>query len=208
MFPENRIAAIIHSRSMKQDHDGANKLQKLTWSLPWLMRYPLWRTNEFARRVFDTSGKMHVIFLVANHFEPGTGQQAIPRVEQWMRMAEETGNALRDCEGIPFRHTNFYPAEQYEKPLLQMLAHLQSRELGEVEIHLHHGIDGPDTSANTRTVLAEFRDRLVEEHKCLSRDTVGGKAMYGFVHGNWALANSAGGRWCGVDNEMQILAET
>lgn len=32
--------------------------------------------------------------------------------------------------------------------------------------------------------------------------------MYGFVHGNWALANSAGGRWCGVDSELQILAET
>jgi hypothetical protein len=31
---------------------------------------------------------------------------------------------------------------------------------------------------------------------------------YGFVHGNWALANSAGGRFCGVDEEMQILADT
>ena len=32
--------------------------------------------------------------------------------------------------------------------------------------------------------------------------------MYAFVHGNFALANSAGGRYCGVDEEMQILAET
>ena len=32
--------------------------------------------------------------------------------------------------------------------------------------------------------------------------------MYGFVHGNLALGNSAGGRFCGVDEEMQILADT
>jgi hypothetical protein len=32
--------------------------------------------------------------------------------------------------------------------------------------------------------------------------------MYAFVHGNWALANSAGGKFCGVDSEMQILADT
>ena len=37
---------------------------------------------------------------------------------------------------------------------------------------------------------------------------VSGMPMYAFVHGNWALANSAGGAKCGVDNEMQILAET
>ena len=32
--------------------------------------------------------------------------------------------------------------------------------------------------------------------------------MYAFVHGNLALGNSAGGKYCGVDSEMQILAET
>jgi hypothetical protein len=35
-----------------------------------------------------------------------------------------------------------------------------------------------------------------------------GQARYAFVHGNFALANSAGGYACGVDSEMQILAET
>ena len=32
--------------------------------------------------------------------------------------------------------------------------------------------------------------------------------MYAFVHGNLALANSAGGHFCGVDSEMQVLRET
>lgn len=33
--------------------------------------------------------------------------------------------------------------------------------------------------------------------------------MYGFIHGNWALDNSRpDGRWCGVNNELDILRET
>ncbi len=193
---------------MNQRHDDATYLQKLRWSIPWLIRYPLWRAQEITRRAFDDSGPAHVVILVANHYEPGTGKQAIPRVEKWMQMARETGQAIRDHDDTPFRHTNFYPAEQYERPLLEMLAGLQSEGLGEVEIHLHHGVDAPDTADNTRRSLEEFRDRLAEDHKCLSRESKDGSAMYGFVHGNWALANSAGGRWCGVDSEMQILAET
>ncbi len=44
--------------------------------------------------------------------------------------------------------------------------------------------------------------------RCLSRFYGDGPARYAFVHGNWALAESAEGRFCGVDDEMQILAET
>jgi hypothetical protein len=89
-----------------------------------------------------------------------------------------------------------------------MLSELQAEGFGEVEIHLHHGVDEPDTAENTRRVLEEFRDNLAEEHKCLSRESPAAPVQYAFVHGNWALANSAGGRWCGVDSEMQILADT
>ena len=193
---------------MNQHHDDATLLQKLRWSIPWLVRYPFWRAKELGRRLSETSGETHVIFLVANHWEPGTGPQAIPRVEHWMKLARETGNALRDGDGAAFRHTNFYPAEQYDRPLLEMLSELQAEGFGEVEIHLHHGVEAPDTAENTRRILEEFRDTLAEEHKCLSRESPGAPVQYAFVHGNWALANSAGGRWCGVDSEMQILADT
>jgi hypothetical protein len=56
--------------------------------------------------------------------------------------------------------------------------------------------------------LLEFRDVLAEEHHCLCRENPTSEPRYAFVHGNWALANSAGGKFCGVDSEMQILAET
>src|SRR5262249_30486345 len=69
------------------------------------------------------------------------------------------------------------------------------------------GMTAPDTSENTRHILACFRDALAE-HGCLSRWNGDGPPRYAFVHGNWALANCAGGRFCGVDDEMRILAET
>jgi hypothetical protein len=181
---------------------------KLKWSLPWLLRYPAWRANEFVSRVRDSGGPSHLVFVVANHFEPGLGQTALKRLEKWCDLARATGDALRDHDGTPFRHTNFFPAEQYERPLLEMLSGLQADGYGEVEIHLHHGVDQPDTAENTRRQLETFRDVLAEEHRCLARGAGDSQPKYGFVHGNWALANSAGGRFCGVDSEMQILADT
>jgi hypothetical protein len=182
--------------------------EKIRWSLPWLMRYPFWRTRELLRRAFEVSEPCHLIFLVANHFEPGLGDEALRRLEAWCRLARATGDAVRDHDGTPFRHTNFFPAEQYERPILDVLSGLQAEGYGEVEIHLHHGVESPDSAENTRHALEEFRDILAEEHRCLSRVAGERQPKYAFVHGNWALANSAGGRFCGVDSEMQILADT
>ena len=182
--------------------------EKLRWSLPWLLRYPAWRARELARRLKDSQSASHLIFLVANHFEPPIGPEGLPQLEKWCKLARATGNAIRDQDGTPFRHTNFFPAEQYNPALLEMMAGLQQEGFGEVEVHLHHGVEQPDTAANTKRLLLEFRDALAEEHHCLSRESPTSEPKYAFVHGNWALANSAGGRFCGVDSEMQILAET
>ena len=196
--------------------EGPGLLTKLSWSLPWLARYPFWRAAEAARRAREPEGPLHLIVVVANHFEPawaGRGpnlplDEQRRRLDEWCEMARATGAAVRDVDGTPFRHTNFYPAEQYHRPLLDTMAALQAEGLGEVEVHLHHGLDAPDTEANLRRALVEFRDLLVEEHRCLSREGAGGETRYAFVHGNLALANSAGGQFCGVDSEMRVLAET
>src|SRR6185503_4827119 len=108
---------------------------KLRWSLPWLVRYPFWRLKESFRSLTEESEVKHVIFLVANHFEPGMGPEALARLRKWCALARDTGNSVRDHDSTPFRHTNFYPAEQYETPLLEMLSELQADGYGEVEVH-------------------------------------------------------------------------
>ena len=122
--------------------------------------------------------------------------------------AREIGEAVADVDGTRFRHTNFYPAEQYHPGILDIMAEMQAEGLGEVEVHLHHGVEKPDTAENLRRSLIDFRDTLAERHRCLSRMSGSDMPMYAFVHGNLALANSCGGRLCGVDNEMEILRDT
>jgi hypothetical protein len=163
-------------------------------------------------------GPMHIILALADHFEPAIdpkdGQKRVPRSEQerrvewWAREYPRVVDAWRDYDGRPLVHTYFYPAEQYDEGLLDMLAAHCHAGWGEVEIHLHHGIPHPDTAENTRRVLSEFRDRLAFRHRCLSLEQGSTRPAYSFVHGNFALANSASGRFCGVDSEMQILAQT
>ncbi len=164
------------------------------------------------------SGPVHLIIALADHFEPAidptSGQKRVPRDEQlrrlafWTREYPKAIDRLRDDDGRPFVHTYFYPAEQYDEEILEMLADHCHAGWGEIEIHLHHGIPHADTAENTRRLLTEFRDHLAFRHGCLSVDEGNKQPRYAFVHGNFALANSANGRFCGVDSEMQILAET
>jgi len=186
---------------------------KALTAMRWLPRYGLQR---LARRA-DGAGPVHLIIALADHFEPAYLPEAphdfAPldvqerRLEEWCREYPKIFGEWRDADGFPFRHTYFSPAEQYHKHLIERLAEHCHEGWGEIEIHLHHGVHEPDTADNTRRALVEFRDTLVA-HGCLSRAEGEREPRYAFVHGNWALANSAGGRYCGVDEEMHILAET
>ena len=187
--------------------------QKLCHNLPWLAGYPFNRAANFFGE--KSGGEKHVIITIANHFEPAWSANGIlpidaqrRRLDEYYKLARATGEAVRDADGTKFRHTNFYPAEQYDRKILDTMAAMQAEGLGEVEIHLHHGVEKPDTAENLRKSLVEFRDVLAEEHQCLSLSANDSQPKYAFVHGNLALANSANGKCCGVDNEMRILAET
>ena len=113
-----------------------SKLDKLAWSLPWLMRYPFWRAREFAgRSTAEKSTPQHLIFIVANHFEPAWNEQGTPLdwnaqltvLDRWCEQARSIGLAVRDVDDPPFRHTNFYPAEQYHPRLLQRLSEFRPK---------------------------------------------------------------------------------
>jgi hypothetical protein len=172
-----------------------------------------WRALRPAAR-----GDVHLLIAMADHFEPAIdpagGSKRMPlaeqerRMEWWLREYPNVADRWRDHDGRPFVHTYFYPAEQYERGILEGLAEHCHAGWGEIEVHLHHGLAQPDTAENARRVLTEFRDALAFRHRCLAFEVGSDQPRYAFVHGNFALANSAGGRFCGVDSEMQILADT
>jgi hypothetical protein len=170
-----------------------------------------------AGRLRSHSGRPRFIFCLADHFEPSivpgdgraraAGHEQERRLEQWCRELPRALDPWRDSDGRPFYHTYFYPAEQYDRGLVERLAEHCKAGWGEVEIHLHHGMDEPDTYESTKRQLLEFRNTLAG-HGCLSQWDGAGEPRYAFVHGNFALANSAGNHYCGVDAEIQILADT
>ena len=158
----------------------------------------------------------HLVIAMADHFEPCFTEipfsfppiaEQIRRTRDWCNKYPAAVDKWRDAEGHAFKHTYFYPAEHYDPEVVGILAEHCHQGWGEVEIHLHHGLGSPDTPENTREILERFRTQLVA-HTCLSRLDSNPKPRYAFVHGNWALANSGSGRNCGVDEEMQILADT
>jgi hypothetical protein len=190
-----------------------SRWQKAVNTLRWLPPY-CWQRLV---RPVPKGEPIDLIFALADHFEPATvpgpgGRFADlatqeQRLERWSREYPKLVRAWPDSDGRPFRHTYFYPAEQYERGIVQRLVEHCRAGWGEIELHLHHGVEAPDTADNLRRVLVEFRNALAE-HGCLSRLDGDSMPRYAFVHGNFALANSRGGRFCGVDNEMQVLAET
>ena len=187
-------------------------VQKLSYGR-WLPSYAWQRLTRSAPR-----GEVHLIVALADHFEPAivpeNGRSRAPfseqerRVEQWCSHYPQAVDSWRDQEGRPLVHTYFYPAEQYDRALVDRVAEHCHGGWGEIEIHLHHGMNAPDTAENTRRRLVEFRDALVVNHGSLCFMDGSNEPRYAFVHGNFALANAAGGYACGVDNEMQILADT
>jgi hypothetical protein len=210
----NRDIRPIRDETLQSPTPGGRKrlFSKASYSR-WLPSYA-WQV--VTRRA--TRGPVHLVIAIADHFEPsivpGKGrarasyEEQDRRLEAWCREYPKTIEPWRDHDGRPLVHTYFYPAEQYEKALVERLAiHCQSG-WGEIEIHLHHGPEKPDTAENTRLQLLRFRDALASTHGCLSYLDGSSVPQYAFVHGNFALANSAGGRACGVDSELQVLAET
>jgi len=141
------------------------------------------------------SRRKHLIVLFADHFEPDSAAQ----VREWVGAYASIAAGHRDADGKIPQHTWFYWGEKPDE-----LAELKSgcdRQLGEVEIHLHHK---NDTAEMTSEKLLG-RLRLYQEIGLRARDV---RARYAFAHGYWSLDNVCGNDFCGVNNELQVLKET
>src|SRR5215467_13918152 len=150
------------------------KISKALRCLHWLPAYGWqWLTRRPSR-----TGVVHLMISVADHFEPAIVPEApgtyagldeqLRRLELWCAEYPKAVDRWRDADGRPMRHTYFYPAEQYNKTLVDRLAEHCHLGWGEIEIHLHHGAKAADTADNTRRVLVEFRD-ILAKLGCLSR---------------------------------------
>ena len=175
------------------------------------------KPTSLARVIANRSAKpnpdapVRVFYAVCDHYEPmGYGADEATqrnRVRKWTEGLPALMEPFRDFRGRQPQHTFFYPEEEYRREYLDDIGELCRRGLGEVEVHLHHD---NDTSENLRSSLLAFTKLLHREHGFLHTGAdAGGEPRYGFIHGNWCLDNSRpDGRYCGVNDEIDILRET
>ncbi len=177
------------------------------WLGAWLedraRKAVLRRTRSWGRRP-----TRHLLFAVCDHYEPLHGNvgfdRGMERVTAWQTRYPEMARRFRDADGRPPRHSYFFPGEQYDPRFLEPLGEMTAAGLGEVEVHLHH--DG-DTRETLRVSL-EKTLRDLGNHGVIARARKDGKPAWAFIHGNWCLANARrDGRWCGVDDEVELLWE-
>lgn len=170
---------------------------KSAWT--WLPGYCAARLRQ------RSAGPIRRIWVVfADHFEPGWRQAdertALERVRRWTERWPAIAARHADSAGHPPCYTFFYPVEQYAAAAIDELSRLRG-PLGDVEVHLHH--DG-ESEQQFVDRLGGFIHQLRDRHGLLRTDQ--GRIAFGFIHGNWALDNSlAGGRYCGLNNEITLL---
>src|ERR1700720_1382049 len=115
--------------------------------MPWLPAYAWQRCVRRSTNIRP----VHLVLGVADHFEPMQRSETFGkpvdfseqerRLKKWCLEYPAGVGAWRDDDGQPLRHTYFYPAEELNEALLDRLVEFCRAGWGEIEIHLHHGVE-------------------------------------------------------------------
>jgi hypothetical protein len=160
----------------------------------WLPGYVSW---ALAPRE-TAAGPVHVLFLCADHYEPGT---RFGMVQRWLDEYPKLAARHRDACGRGVQHTWFYPGEQRIDRNLQALGTLVAAGYGEVELHLHHSHD------TLGTARKRYQDAIAWFQRFGFLKGADGATHFAFIHGVWSLDNSRGAQYCGVNRELELLRQ-
>lgn len=183
--------------------------ESIRYAQYWLLGYAFERLlNKFTKNC--RKKPIYLFVCICDHFEPlwnGVNKsEGLERVNQWVANYPDIASRHKDSLGKSPKYTFFFPEEEYTPELLEGLGNICNKGYGEVEIHLHHDNDTPEMLTEK---LINFKEKLNRDHKMLSRCKQTGEIAYGFIHGDWALANSRkDGKFCGVNNELEVLRDT
>lgn len=168
-----------------------------------------WAVSNLYNHLREIPKPVHVIFCTVDHFEPGTGNVPVEvetdRMEMLLREYPRIAESHRDHSGNYPKRTWFFPPHYHRNNNLKKLVSLCERGYGEIELHLHHGKTKPDTARNLEKTIRQ----CIKDYSLFGIfGTEQGRKKFGFIHGDWALNNSCSGRYCGVNNETEVLLDT
>ena len=170
------------------------------WLLPYL--------KDRLLKTVRPSKPKRIWVAITDHFEPLVGgaplDTALGRLAQWRdKWPRIASDAPLDAAGQPPQYSFFYPQDEYRSDLLEGIAEMVRLGVGDVEVHLHHANERRDSFVQKVT---EYCRRLTDDHGLLRQQ--GGRTVFGFIHGNWALDNSLpNGERCGLNGEIALLRD-
>lgn len=165
-------------------------------NLKWIMKYLSWNAINPFKKTAD--GLSHIMFLFVDHFELA-GKE--PRLSEWLTKYPPLASKHSDADGQYPKHTWFYALDLINECELEKLSPLVINGFGEIELHWHHAYDNEESFQkkllNGLSIFQKYGYmRPVNKEKA---------GCFGFIHGNWSLDNSCGNKFCGVDNEIELL---
>ena len=98
----------------------------------WLPSYvaQAFRRNNARKR------PVHIIFSLADHFEPRWGNvrvdKEIERTDTWLKKYAVVAQRHKDCNGHMPEHTLFYPNDEYTPKIFEKLTEFCKKGFGEV----------------------------------------------------------------------------
>ena len=175
----------------------------------WVFAY----ARQRLRKIFSSERGLeerHIIIAICDHFDFGSagdyqqGEEEILNI--WEREYPPLSERHQDSDGVNLKHTWFFPPHYHRGDYVERLVGLCHRGYGEIEMHLHHDHmpPFPDTSD---TLREKIRKCISDYGKHGVFRLPDGTTTFAFIHGDWALDNSRNGKYCGVNDEIRILAE-
>ena len=161
----------------------------------WL---PGYLKRKQTRIASDLGEPIDIMFLFVDHFELNGKDD---RREAWEERYPALGSRHADADGKPPQHTWFYAIDLMHEHELEMLKDFTDRGLGEVELHWHH------SHQSVEEYLIDLRAGLatLQKYGFVQPWRPDQTACFGFIHGNWSLDNACGAKFCGIDNEIELL---
>jgi hypothetical protein len=175
----------------------------------WFFSYVKYLARDTS---FEKGTPVDIMFCLADHFEPGWGRASIEtqrdRLRYWLNNYPRLSSQFSDNDGYNPQHTWFFPPHEADEHLVG-LVDICKGGFGEIELHFHHDHipPVPDTAKTLEVKIIASIERYAK-YGVFGIDKISGKRRFGFIHGDWALDNSMGGRYCGVNSELQILSKT
>ncbi|TQV88885.1 hypothetical protein [Aliikangiella coralliicola] len=146
----------------------------------------------------NTDKTIDIMFQFVDHFELNGHAD---RLDAWQNRYPSIAGKHTDSDGHHPKHTFFYAMDLMHEHELEALAPLVKDGYGEFELHWHHS---HDTEESLVRKISDAMD-IFHKYEMMKPYREGEKACFGFIHGDWSLANARGENFCGVDNEVALL---